>query len=463
MSKETKVCVVCYDNESSSDNGLLICNNCFNAYHQKCHKPLISDDLLYKDIEWMCRLCLYKLIANEGDADLVLRLKTTFPYDLESLTWDSEHRVNEQNTYCYCGAPGNFYSQMLQCRRCWQWFHAECISTLQHRLLYGDHYYLFTCRVCNNDGEVLRRIGMDLNSMVAIVLNNLSLTEDAVFFGVEEHIIPFLKDHCQYFELDFNWRNLTEQQLIDRITKVLRSDHRFKSSTSLDINTKYWALIRYPTDHGLLFHPNKFQFQTINESMKKANCKVLSLAYKLKEKALMAANDENVPHSLSNGECPRNSNTVEQHWNSSTKQRIDSPPKLNGRKTSCCEALLVEKEVTIVVVKAKRGRPVKRKKVECSSSQKESSERLLNGTTDGLEISSQQINGTVSGSKREQSITPERKSKKMRFNDNNENERKNSVVKTSNGDHVKHIELNTAEPSRVLRSTRSKLSQCIPF
>lgn len=56
----------------------------------------------------------------------------------DTLNWDAYHRVNMENIYCYCGRDGEWFTQMLQCGRCRQWFHEKCVNCLRYPLYCGD-------------------------------------------------------------------------------------------------------------------------------------------------------------------------------------------------------------------------------------------------------------------------------------------------------------------------------------
>ena len=102
--------------------------------------------------------------------------------------------------YCYCGESGDWYRKMLQCDRCCQWFHQECIrsksDSLPPQLLLGDRFFEFVCILCNDakctEETVVRK---DLNWVDALHLAifNLTVSNNNKYHDVATSIIPFVK------------------------------------------------------------------------------------------------------------------------------------------------------------------------------------------------------------------------------------------------------------------------------
>lgn len=132
------VCTVCDSGTSQKPDEIVICDKCSLGYHQLCHIPVIDSSVLKPDVHWWCRKCIFACTTKKGGAlkkgpyaQAMQVMKQTLPYDLQSLTWDIPHRSNFQQTYCYCGGPGEWYMKMLQCARCKQWFHEVLIKGSQ--------------------------------------------------------------------------------------------------------------------------------------------------------------------------------------------------------------------------------------------------------------------------------------------------------------------------------------------
>ena len=47
---------------------------------------------------------------------------------MSRLVWDDLHLENQQQRYCYCGQNGKWFMQMLQCKKCLQWFHQGTVT-----------------------------------------------------------------------------------------------------------------------------------------------------------------------------------------------------------------------------------------------------------------------------------------------------------------------------------------------
>ena len=96
-------------------------------------------------------------------------------------------KENEQEKYCYCGATGDWYLKMIQCEKCLNWFHINCLTdilkdSLLNYYATGNLYFILFCRMCRptlpekelkGQGELLLRMGMTLNEAVMLTFYQL--------------------------------------------------------------------------------------------------------------------------------------------------------------------------------------------------------------------------------------------------------------------------------------------------
>ncbi|RWS25248.1 metal-response element-binding transcription factor 2-like isoform X8 [Leptotrombidium deliense] len=142
---------------------------------------------------------------------------------------------------------------MLQCHHCLQWFHGECIQSLNVPLLYGDNYYLFVCSICNNGKEYLRRFVMDWCDMLGIVLHNLSRLHNRWYFDLKSEIIPFIKNNRKSLNVNVNLENISHYYK-DLLQKLSSNKDMF---VSINKNGEgvLWAVKLQSERKGFLFGP----------------------------------------------------------------------------------------------------------------------------------------------------------------------------------------------------------------
>ncbi|XP_023395939.1 PHD finger protein 1 isoform X4 [Loxodonta africana] len=211
---EELLCCVCRSETVVPGNRLVSCEKCRHAYHQDCHVPRApAPGEGEGPSPWVCRQCVFAIATKRGGAlkkgpyaRAMLGMKLSLPYGLKGLDWDAGHQSNRQQSYCYCGGPGEWNLKMLQCRSCLQWFHEACTQCLSKPLLYGDRFYEFECCVCRGGPEKVRRLQLRWVDVAHLVLYHLSVCCKKKYFDFDREILPFTSE---------NWDSLLLGELSD--------------------------------------------------------------------------------------------------------------------------------------------------------------------------------------------------------------------------------------------------------
>ncbi|KAJ6637475.1 Polycomb protein Pcl [Pseudolycoriella hygida] len=236
-------CILCKEVDGFVDT----CGKCGRGYHMKCVGTLSGI--------WFCKRRHKNLVKTESGLSSAQQMTNVseLPYEINSLTWNRSHKVNDQDTYCYCGQSGSWYKQMISCSRCQQWFHGDCIKVLNHPLYCGDRFYVFVCSICNHGNEYLQRLQMKIEEVVELILFNLTVYQNKRFYDVLRVIVPYARDNWFALQLSPNMKNMSFDDIRKEIIRVLNGQSaRFECGSD---RTEFGLRVRRPPSFATVLLP----------------------------------------------------------------------------------------------------------------------------------------------------------------------------------------------------------------
>ncbi|XP_013387714.1 polycomb protein Pcl [Lingula anatina] len=243
-------CCTCQGETSEQPNEIVLCDNCGLGYHQECHIPPIESDILKPDVPWLCRQCVFATSYKKGTYQRkgpLKPVKRVLPYAMSTLNWDTQHKTNSDQRYCYCGGPGDWYMKMLQCCRCRQWFHEACTQCLSYTLLYGDRFYIFVCTMCNGGIEYVKRLELKWMDVAQLALFNLTLQHNKKYYDFDENFMPWINqnwERLQVNHLDSTTRGERARTLLETLQG---NKTRFAWGREIKKKVTLWGLrVRLP-------------------------------------------------------------------------------------------------------------------------------------------------------------------------------------------------------------------------
>lgn len=134
---------------------------------------------------------------------------------------------------------------MLQCQRCQQWFHQECIRNPNvPQLLLGDRFWEFVCTLCTGTTEeIVRRLNIGWVDALHLILFNLIVSNRKEHHDLETAILPLLRKKLYILQSPSSVLKSSriEPNYITSIFKANKS--RFKCGSSSK-RSKFWTLIK---------------------------------------------------------------------------------------------------------------------------------------------------------------------------------------------------------------------------
>ena len=139
---------------------------------------------------------------------------------------------------------------MLQCQKCQQWFHQECIRNPNvSQLLFGDRFFEFVCTLClGTSEEIVKRLDIGWVDSLHLILFHLMVYHRKEHHDLETAIIPLLKKKLKLLQSSPSSvlkSSRIEPNYLENLLKSNKS--RFKcgsKSKSSGNQRKFWTLVK---------------------------------------------------------------------------------------------------------------------------------------------------------------------------------------------------------------------------
>ncbi|CAG5085905.1 Oidioi.mRNA.OKI2018_I69.PAR.g11044.t1.cds [Oikopleura dioica] len=248
-------CRECFSPGDEDEKKLKVCDKCGEGFHASCHRP----NLTIADLDgqkWLCRFCIFSLCSRKGGAVVPehlrsqwQRVRMSLAYDKQALNWDALYRINEQELYCYCGAPGDWNQKMLQCLDCRQWFHEACLEKgriLKKPLMNADLYYNYKCATCKKGEDFIQRLDLSWTEAMQLIFYNLKFVAPQQYFRLDTDIMRYTKlvwDDLQLVKLSKeapDWERRKEK-IVEAMTSSTEIFRQYKHANGQLM--KLWKLL----------------------------------------------------------------------------------------------------------------------------------------------------------------------------------------------------------------------------